>query len=200
MTGALWSVAIAVVALLGAIILYLLAKGVGVLSWQFVTQANVQSTFDGPEVFNTFYIIALALLICIPFSLSAAIYLVEYARQGRFTRLTRFATETLAGVPSIILGLFGFLIFVTNFGLGTRLGYSRLAGALTLVILNLPGAAERLRGCSAQGADGTARSERGPGREQTANGFARAGSNSIPFADYRCHPDSGQNRSARRRR
>ncbi len=137
-TGALWSVAIAVVALLGAIILYLLAKGVGVLSWQFVTQANVQSTFDGPEVFNTFYIIALALLICIPFSLSAAIYLVEYARQGRFTRLTRFATETLAGVPSIILGLFGFLIFVTNFGLGTRLGYSRLAGALTLVILNLP--------------------------------------------------------------
>src|SRR6185437_5929645 len=76
--------------------------------------------------------------ICIPFSMCAAIYLVEYARQGRFTRMVRFATETLAGVPSIILGLFGFLIFVTNFGLGTRLGYSRLAGALTLVILNLP--------------------------------------------------------------
>jgi len=137
-TGTLWGVAIAVVAVLAFIILYLLAKGLRVLSWQFITQANVQSSFDGPEVFNTFYIIALALLICIPFSMCAAIYLVEYARQGRFTRMVRFATETLAGVPSIILGLFGFLIFVTNFGLGTRLGYSRLAGALTLVILNLP--------------------------------------------------------------
>ncbi len=137
-TGTLWGVAIAVVAVLAFIILYLLAKGLRVLSWQFITQANVQSSFDGPEVFNTFYIIALALLICIPFSMCAAIYLVEYARQGRFTRMVRFATETLAGVPSIILGLFGFLIFVTNFGQGTRLGYSRLAGALTLVILNLP--------------------------------------------------------------
>ena len=137
-TGTLWGVAIAVVAVLAFIILYLLAKGLRVLSWQFITQANVQSSFDGPEVFNTFYIIALALLICIPFSMCAAIYLVEYARQGRFTRVVRFATETLAGVPSIILGLFGFLIFVTNFGMGTRLGYSRLAGALTLVILNLP--------------------------------------------------------------
>jgi phosphate transport system permease protein len=137
-TGTLWAVAVAVVALLAFIILYLLAKGFHVLSWQFITQANVQSSYDGPEVFNTFYIIALALLICVPFSMSAAIYLVEYARQGRFTTMVRFATETLAGVPSIILGLFGFLIFVTNFGLGTRLGYSRLAGALTLVILNLP--------------------------------------------------------------
>lgn len=137
-TGALWTVAIAVVAVLAYIILYLLAKGFHVLSWQFITQANVQSTLDGPEVFNTFYIIALALLICIPFALSASIYLVIYAPQGRFTTIVRFATETLAGVPSIILGLFGFLIFVTNFGLGTRMGYSRLAGALTLVILNLP--------------------------------------------------------------
>ncbi|MDE3231245.1 MAG: phosphate ABC transporter permease PstA [Chloroflexota bacterium] len=137
-TGALWSVAIGVVLLLAAMILYLLAKGFGMLSWSFVTEANVQGTADGPEVFNTFYIIVLALLICIPFAMSAAIFLVEYARQGRFTTVVRFATETLAGVPSIILGLFGFLVFVTNFGLGTRMGYSRLAGALTLVILNLP--------------------------------------------------------------
>lgn len=137
-TGVLWGVASGVVLLLLFIIIYLLAKGLNVLSWNFITSANVLSTYDGPEVFNTFYIIILALLICIPFSLCAAIYLVEYARQSSFTKLVRFATETLAGVPSIILGLFGFLIFVTNFGQGTRLGYSRLAGALTLVILNLP--------------------------------------------------------------
>lgn len=137
-TGILWGVASGVVLLLAFIIIYLLAKGLNVLSWNFITQANVLATYDGPEVFNTFYIIILALLICIPFALCAAIYLVEYARQSRYTTLVRFATETLAGVPSIILGLFGFLIFVTNFGQGTRLGYSRLAGALTLVILNLP--------------------------------------------------------------
>lgn len=137
-TGGLWTVAGGVVALLVYMIFYLLAKGLHVLSWSFVSQANTASTLDGPEVFNTFYIIVLALLICIPFAMGAAIYLVEYAPQGRFTTTVRFATETLAGVPSIVLGLFGFLIFVTNFGMGTRMGYSRLAGALTLVILNLP--------------------------------------------------------------
>ncbi len=137
-TGALWTVAVAIAALLVYIILYLLIKGLNVLSWQFISQANVQATYDGPEVFNTFYIIILALLICIPVALSASIYLIEYARQGRFTTVVRFATETLAGVPSIVIGLFGYLIFVTNFGMGTRLGFSRLAGALTLVILNLP--------------------------------------------------------------
>lgn len=137
-TGGLWVIAASVVALLAYMILYLLTRGFHVLSWQFITQANTASTLDGPEVFNTFYIIALSLLICIPFALGAAIYLVEYAQQGRFTTAVRFATDTLAGVPSIILGLFGFLVFVTNFGMGTRMGYSRLAGALTLVILNLP--------------------------------------------------------------
>lgn len=137
-TGVLWGLAIGVVALLTYIILYLLVRGLGVLSWNFITTANVTSSADGPEVFNTFYIIILALAICIPIALSAAVYMVEYASQGWFTTTVRFATETLAGVPSLLIGLFGFLIFVTNFGAGTRWGYSRLAGALTLVILNLP--------------------------------------------------------------
>jgi phosphate transport system permease protein len=137
-TGALWTLAGGVAGLLIAIILYLLLKGVRVLSWGFITTATVTGATDGPEVFNTFYIIILALAICIPIALSAAIYMVEYARQGWFTTVVRFATETLAGVPSLLIGLFGFLLFVTNFGQGTRWGYSRLAGALTLVILNLP--------------------------------------------------------------
>lgn len=137
-TGGLWLIASSIVALLAYMIFYLLVRGLHVLSWEFISQANTASTLDGPEMFNTFYIIVLALLICIPFAMGAAIYLVEYAPQGRFTTAVRFATETLAGVPSIVLGLFGFLVFVTNFGMGTRMGYSRLAGALTLVILNLP--------------------------------------------------------------
>lgn len=137
-TWSLWGLAAAIMALLGAMILYLLFKGISVISWDFLTTATVTGVTDGPEVFNTFYIIVLALLICIPNAFFAATYLVEYAQQNWFTRAVRFATETLAGVPSLLIGLFGFLIFVTDFGHGQRMGYSRLAGALTLVILNLP--------------------------------------------------------------
>ena len=91
------------------------------------------ATTCGAQVFNSFYMVVLALLICIPIAFSAAIYLVEYARQGVFITVLRFAADTLAGVPSIILGLFGFLVFVTVLGTGRFMGYSRLAGALTLV-------------------------------------------------------------------
>lgn len=137
-TFALWGMALAVVAMLAYVLLYLLLRGLNVLSWRFLTTADVNQDTVGPEVFNTFYIVVLALAICLPFAMGAAIYLVEYARARRFVTLVRFATETLAGIPSIILALFGFLFFVTQFGHGTRFGFSRLAGALTLVILNLP--------------------------------------------------------------
>lgn len=138
MTSVLWTVAAAMAALLAAILIYTLVKGLGVITPAFLTQADILQQYDGPEVFNTFYIIGLALIICVPLGLAGAIYLVEYARQGIFLTILRFATETLAGVPSIILGLFGFLVFVTAFGHGTVFGFSRLAGSLTLVILNLP--------------------------------------------------------------
>lgn len=136
MTGVLWALAAGLVALLASVLIYLIARGIGVINWQFLTTED--NGGDGAALFNTFYIIGLALLICLPIALGAAIYLVEYAKQGPFVTAVRFATETLAGIPSIILGLFGFLVFVTEFGTGTRFGVSRLAGALTLVILNLP--------------------------------------------------------------
>jgi phosphate transport system permease protein len=153
MAGVLWGLAIVLVGLLASIILYMLVQGLSVLSWKFITAADLSGQYVGPEVFNTFYIIGLALVICVPIAMGAAIYLVEYAKQGPFVTAVRFATETLAGIPSIILGLFGFLVFVTVFGGGQPLctpnaipwqicyngfGYSRLAGSLTLVILNLP--------------------------------------------------------------
>ncbi|HEV7127786.1 MAG TPA: phosphate ABC transporter permease PstA [Ktedonobacterales bacterium] len=138
MTGLLWTLAGATALLLAALILTILVRGVGVITLPFLTQANVTGDDVGPEIFNTFYIIGLALLICVPIGVGGAVYLVEYARQGRYVTMLRFATETLAGVPSIILGLFGFLVFVTAFGQGSRFGFSRLAAALTLMILNLP--------------------------------------------------------------
>jgi len=137
-TGVLWGIASIVAGILAAFIIYTIAQGIGVLSWKFATTASITGDAVGPQVFNSFYILILALLICVPLGLGGAIYLEEYARQGWVTTTLRFATETLAGIPSIILGLFGFLVFVTDFGTGPRFGYSRLAGALTLVLLNLP--------------------------------------------------------------
>lgn len=150
MTGVLWTLAAAVVLLLAYIVLYLLLRGLGTISWKFLTSGENDGI--APQLFNTFYIIILSLLMCVPLAMGTAIYLVEYARQGPFVRAVRFATETLAGIPSLILGLFGFLLFVTVLGTGTKacvgwlpghpcyagFGYSRMAGALTLTILNLP--------------------------------------------------------------
>jgi phosphate transport system permease protein len=135
-TGVLWGLASIVVGVLAAFILYTIVQGFGIHSWKFVTTSSITGEAVGPQVFNSFYILIFALAICIPLGLGGAIYLEEYARQGWVTTVLRFATETLAGIPSLILGLFGFLAFVA--ATGAHFGYSRLAGALTLVILNLP--------------------------------------------------------------
>lgn len=137
-TWGLWVLVSAIVALLAYFILYTLFQGLSVINWKFITGSNAAGDYVGPEVFNTFYILILALIICVPLGVGGAVYMAEYAAQGRFTHIVRLATETLAGVPSLVLGFFGYLIFVTAYGEGTRFGLSRLAGALTLAILNLP--------------------------------------------------------------
>jgi len=88
----------------------------------------------GPELFNTLYILVLSEIFLIPIGLAAAIYLIEYAKAGPLVTTIHFAAETLAGVPSIVLGLFGYVAFGSLLGLG----YSRMTGALTLLCLNLP--------------------------------------------------------------
>lgn len=129
---ALWIIAIIVAILFVGIILYLLVQGAAyLLKPDFYGTSNLGI---GREIFNTFYILILAEVISIPVALAAAIYLVEYASQGRIVTIIHFAAETLASVPSIVLGLFGVLVFSITFHLGT----SRIAGALTLLCLNLP--------------------------------------------------------------
>lgn len=86
------------------------------------------------ELFNSFYILILSEIFLFPISLAAAIFLVEYTRQGPFVTIIHFAAETLAGVPSLVLGMFGFLVFSINL----HMGVSRLAGALTMLCLNFP--------------------------------------------------------------
>jgi phosphate transport system permease protein len=88
----------------------------------------------GQQIFNTFYILILSEIILIPISLAAAIYLMEYAKRGPLLSVIHFAAETLSGIPSIVLGLFGYLFFATVLGFGI----SRIAGALTLLCLNFP--------------------------------------------------------------
>lgn len=130
------SAAISVLLLIG-IIIYVFAKGFPVISWQFLTQ--VKSTLKETEgiagnILNTVYIVVITLLIASPIGIGSAIYLNEYAKQGPFVRLVEFTTQTLAGIPSILFGLFGMIFF----GNVLHLDYSILTGALTLTLMILP--------------------------------------------------------------
>jgi phosphate transport system permease protein len=128
----LWVIAALVIGLFVFIIIDLLVQGASTLfNLNFY---GTGPTGIAPELFNTFYILILTEIFLFPMALAAAIYLVEYARQGPLVTMIHFAAETLAGVPSIVLGLFGFLAFAVYVHFGT----SRLAGALTLLCLNFP--------------------------------------------------------------
>lgn len=116
-------------------VLYVAAKGLPHLSWRFLTSGV--SYLNGsigiaPDLLNTLYIILATLLMVLPLGVGAAIYLNEYASNRRLVRLVETAAETLSGIPSIIYGLVGMLLF------SNHLGSCLLSGALTLVIMNLP--------------------------------------------------------------
>lgn len=134
-TVVIWLCAIITVGVLSWLIGYILINGLSYLSFSFIF-SEYRGDKHGilPMIINTFYLVLLAGVISTPIGVGAAIYSVEYAKQGRLLRLIRFATETLAGIPSIIYGLFGFILFVTVL----KLGFSLLAGALTLSIMVLP--------------------------------------------------------------
>jgi phosphate transport system permease protein len=130
--GGLWIVALIVAILFVGILLTLVIQGLpSLINPQFY---GTSASSVGPEIFNTFYILILSEIFLIPISLAAAIYLMEYARQGPLVSSIHFAAETLAGVPSLVLGLFGYAFFSTFFGFGL----SRMSGALTLLCLNFP--------------------------------------------------------------
>jgi phosphate transport system permease protein len=88
----------------------------------------------GPQLFNSFYLLVLSLIISVPLGLGAGIYLAEYAKKGKFLNFVQLCIETMASLPSIVVGLFGLLIFVTL----ASWGYTLIGGALVLTILNLP--------------------------------------------------------------
>lgn len=126
-----------IVALLLGVIGYILYRGVMNISWEFLsTKPSLIRDTIGilPNILNTVYIILMTLVVVLPLGVGAAIYLNEYATNKKIVRIIELATETLSGIPSIIYGLVGMLVFVQFFSLGTSL----LAGSLTLVIMTLP--------------------------------------------------------------
>lgn len=131
-----WTAALLTVLILVFLIGYLLIKGVpnlnlGLFAWTYTTE-NVSMM---PAIINTITMTLLSLLIAVPLGVFSAIYLVEYARRGnRFVSLIRITAETLSGIPSIVYGLFGYLLFV----IACKFSYSILGGALTLSIMILP--------------------------------------------------------------
>ena len=136
-TAAVWAAAALVIALVAGIIGMVLVRGVPHLSVEFLTTtASVLKGTDGilPAILNTLYVILLTLLIVLPLGVGAAVYLTEYAANRRLIEIIEFTNETLAGIPSILYGLVGMLVFAQTLGFKTCL----LSGSLTLVIMNLP--------------------------------------------------------------
>ena len=132
-----WGAASGIVLLLLAFMVYIFVQGIGEISWQFLTGSPSAAQAGGgvgPEIFNSFYILILTLVFTVPIAVAAGVYLQIYALPGRFRTLVQFSAESLATVPSIVMGLFGLLVFVQTF----HWHFTALGGALTLTLLNLP--------------------------------------------------------------
>jgi phosphate transport system permease protein len=134
--GFIAAAAVIVLSILVIILGYIIINGFPAISWEFLTQAPKDLGRDGgiyPAIVGTLYLVAGAILIALPLGVGAAIYLVEYTREGRITRLIRTGVDLLNGTPSIVFGLFGFAFIV----LYLTVGVSLLAGQVTLALMIL---------------------------------------------------------------
>ncbi len=125
------------VTVLVLIIAFVLKRGVPEISWEFLSTKPKEMGKAGgilPTVIGTVLLPLLAIVIALPMGVGTAVYLSEYTRESRVTKIIRFGTDCLAGIPSIIFGLFGYIFFVTMLGMG----WSMLSGSLTLAIMILP--------------------------------------------------------------
>jgi phosphate transport system permease protein len=122
---------------LGGILLYIIINGISTISWDFITKPPTDSMTKGgimPAILGTIYLTVGAIAIGLPLGIASAIYLTEYAKQGRVIRLIKVGINCLAGVPSVVFGLFGLGFFV----IFMKFGSSILSGSLTLGFLILP--------------------------------------------------------------
>ena len=133
----IWVAASFVLVVLVAVVFYILIRGLPVINWEFLTEIPRSMGREGgiaSTIVGTILVTCVAIVIAVPLGIGTAFYLAEYTREGVVTRIIRFCAETLAGIPSIVYGLFGFLFFVIYLGLG----WSVLSGGLTLAVMILP--------------------------------------------------------------
>lgn len=130
-------IAFAFISMISGLIVYVWIHGVRPLSWEFLTTTSSVASAGGgirDQLFNSFYILFITMLITVPLGVLGGIYMAEYAREGKITHLIRSCIEMLASLPSIVVGMFGLLVFVNT----TGWGYSIIGGALALTIINIP--------------------------------------------------------------
>ncbi|WP_155286204.1 phosphate ABC transporter permease PstA [Lacticaseibacillus zhaodongensis] len=126
-----------IVLILASLLGYILVRGLPEVSWHFLTSPSKAFSSGGGigiQLFNSFYLLLLSMLISLPLAMGAGIYLAEYSKPSFATDFVRTAIEILSSLPSVVVGLFGFLVFVLQF----QIGFSILSGALTLTVFNLP--------------------------------------------------------------
>lgn len=136
-TMGLWIITSLILVLIFALLIYILSKGLPKISFQFLI--GLPSEIDagggiGPFLINSFYVLIISLLISLPIGIGSGVYLSEYAPQNKFTEFIRTCVESLASVPSIVIGLFGYVLFVDLFNIGLTI----IGAGITLSLLNLP--------------------------------------------------------------
>lgn len=136
-TAVIIAVTSLIVLILIGLLGFILVRGVGHISWDFLT--SVPQSFKagggiGPQLFNSVFLLVLTLIITVPLGIGAGIYMSQYAKPGKFTNFIRLIVEVLSSFPSIVVGLFGLLVIVNYF----ELGFSLLSGAVALTVFNLP--------------------------------------------------------------
>lgn len=128
---------VSVVLMLVSILGFIVFNGAKAINWTFLTASPTEGMTAGgifPAIVGTFYLVVGSMLFALPLGITAAIYTVEYGGETRIIRIMRIMTNNLAGVPSVVFGLFGMTLFVNKMGFGSSL----LAGSLTLALLALP--------------------------------------------------------------
>jgi len=136
-TAVLWVSGLVIIGVLTLFLGYILFKGLPVLSGHFIFGQSSDTKAGsgvGAQLFNTFYVLFLSLVVSTPIAIGAGIYLAEYSARGKLADMIRLSVECLASVPSIVLGLFGMILFINIMGFGISLG----VGAMTLALMNLP--------------------------------------------------------------
>jgi len=136
-TGILYAISAIIVLILASLLAYILVRGIPHISWSFLTTPSKGYQAGGGigiQLFNSLYLLLITMIISFPISLGAGIYLSEYAKKNWLTDIIRTSIEILSSLPSVVVGLFGFLIFVIQF----NYGFSIISGALALTFFNLP--------------------------------------------------------------